>query len=72
MEDIPDLAPDPDDKDDDKDQLEEGDQLFTMTIPCKAEFMEGCRIGQPTLRWTGRTGLSYLHCTEVGTISYYK
>jgi hypothetical protein len=39
---------------------------------CFEWMMEGCRVGQPTLRWTGRTGLSYLHCTEVGTVSYYK
>jgi hypothetical protein len=43
MEDIPDLSMDPDDEDDEdedekpyvgKDQLEEGDRLFTTTIPC--------------------------------------
>ena len=37
-------------------------------------LMEGCHVWQPTLdlRWTGETGSSYLHCMEVGTISYYK
>ena len=36
--------------------------------------VEGCHVWQPTLdlRWTGETGSSYLHCMEVGTISYYK
>ena len=31
--------------------------------------VEGCLVWQPTLdlRWTGKTGSSYLHCTEVGT-----
>jgi hypothetical protein len=48
MEDIPDLSMDPDDEDDEdedeepyvgEDQLEEGDRLFTTTIPCEAEFI---------------------------------
>jgi hypothetical protein len=48
MDDIPDLAPDPDDEDEDEDdeelyvgedQLEEGDRLFTTTIPCEGEFI---------------------------------
>jgi hypothetical protein len=45
MEDIPDLTPDPDEEDEDEepytgeDQLEEGDRLFTTTIPCEAEFV---------------------------------
>lgn len=48
MEDIPDLTPDSDDEDEDddedepymgEDQLEEGDRLFTMMIPNKAEFV---------------------------------
>jgi hypothetical protein len=30
-------------------------------------FLEGCRVWQPTLRQTGKTGSSYLRCTEVGT-----
>ena len=30
--------------------------------------VEGCLVWQPTLdlRWTGKTGSSYLHCMEVG------
>jgi hypothetical protein len=45
MEDIPDLAPNSDDNDDNeepytgKDLLEEGDCLFMATIPCEAEFI---------------------------------
>jgi hypothetical protein len=32
-----------------------------------ASKLEGCRVGQPTLRVDEVTGLSYLRCTEVGT-----
>src|ERR1700682_2979769 len=49
MDDIPDFVMDLDDEDDDEetegrqpaedDQLEEGDRLFTMTVPCEAEFI---------------------------------
>jgi hypothetical protein len=46
MEDIPNLLMDPDEeaKEDKepyvgKDQLEEGDRLFTTMIPCEAEFV---------------------------------
>jgi hypothetical protein len=34
----------------------------------KYEEVEGCQVRQSTLRGSTReTGLSYLHCTEVGT-----
>jgi Retroviral aspartyl protease len=45
MEDIPDLGDVSDNKEEEEepytgeDAMEEGDQLFTMTIPCKAEFI---------------------------------
>jgi hypothetical protein len=45
MEDIPNLAPDSDDGEDNDEQyvgedaLEDGDRVFVATIPCKAEFI---------------------------------
>jgi hypothetical protein len=50
MDEIPDLATDPDDEEDERDteeapyagddQLEEGDRLFVTMIPCEAEFIQ--------------------------------
>jgi hypothetical protein len=46
MEDIPDLAPDSDDDEDNdklyvgEDALEDGDRVFVATIPCEAEFIQ--------------------------------
>jgi hypothetical protein len=46
MEDIPDLAPDSDDDEDNdepyvgEDVLEDGDRIFVATIPCEAEFIQ--------------------------------
>jgi hypothetical protein len=46
MEDIPNLAPNSDDDEDDdkpyvgEDALEDGDCIFVATIPCEAEFIQ--------------------------------
>jgi hypothetical protein len=41
---------------------------YNVKVTGYAALMEGCLVLQPTLdlRWTGKTGSSYLCCTEVG------
>jgi hypothetical protein len=47
----------------------DGSQTYIITGPLK-----GCQVWQPTLdlELTGEIGSIYLHCMEVGTISYNK
>jgi len=48
--------------------------LIPTTPPCLPPAVEGCQVQQPTLNsgLVRVTVSSYLHCMEVGTISYYK